>query len=78
MKEKGIVRKSDDLCRLVIPKEIRDRLELGRFVIVYVKGKEIIIKKYDDSCTFCGKKSGLIEFKDKLICKKCIANIKEK
>lgn len=78
MKNSGIVRNSDELCRIVIPKEMRDKLEIKdkSYVIICQKGKEIIIKKYDDSCVFCGKKTGLIEFKDKFACKKCISELK--
>ena len=80
MKESGIIRNSDELCRIVIPKEMRDKLEIKdkSYVIIYQRGKEILINKYDDSCVFCGKKTGLTEYKDKFVCKKCISELKEK
>ena len=80
MKESGIVRKSDELCRIVIPKEIRDKLEIKDkgYVIMFQQGKEIIVKKYDETCAFCGKKTGLMEFKDRFVCKKCVKELKEK
>lgn len=80
MKESGIIRRTDELCRVVIPKEIRDKLHIKEkgYVVISLKGKEIIISKYDDSCVFCGKKASLKEYNDKLVCKKCLLEIKEK
>lgn len=80
MKETGIIRRTDELCRIVIPKEMRDKLNIdGKgYVVIYLKGKEIIINKYDDSCVFCGKKVALKEYNNKLVCKKCLSAIKEK
>lgn len=80
MKESGIIRRTDELCRVVIPKEIRDKMHIDtkEYVVIYLKGKEIIISKYEDSCVFCGKKASLVEYNDKLVCKKCLSEIKEK
>ena len=80
MKESGIIRRTDELCRVVIPKEMRDKLHIDThgYVVIYLKGKEIIVSKYDDSCAFCGKKVSLKEYKDKLVCKKCLSELKKK
>ena len=59
MKSTGIVRKVDELGRVVIPIEI------------YVDGSSIILKKYEPNCIFCGNSKNLISYKDKLICSKC-------
>ena len=72
-KEMGVIRKIDELGRIVVPKEIREKLEINNCdeVEISVKGKSIIIKKYFEVCNFCGKK-GQIMFKNKLICKSCL------
>ncbi len=80
MKDSGIIRYTDELSRVVIPKEMRDKLQMKvkSYVVMYQRGKEVVITKYDDSCIFCGKKTGLIDYEDKFICKKCLAEIKSK
>lgn len=80
MKETGIIRRTDELCRVVIPKEMRNKLNIDDkgYVAMYLKGKEIIISKYNDSCVFCGKRTCLTEYNNNLICKKCLLEIKEK
>lgn len=49
----GIIRRVDDLGRIVIPKELRRRLEIkdGAPMEFFVDGKDIIIRKYTfDNC----------------------------
>lgn len=75
---KGLIRKLDKLGRIVIPKEIRDEFEIdiGNQVEIYVSNSSIILKKYHQQCIFCTNTKKVIKFKDKLICKECIKNIK--
>ena len=75
----GITRKVDDLGRITIPKEVRDekRIFQGTPLQIYVEGDKIIIENIDTVCSFCNKKKVLYEFKEKMICKKCIKDIKE-
>ena len=69
----GIIRKLDDLGRVVIPKEIRKRHEISErdFVTIIDGGSHIIVKKYRNGCIFCGSEYELIEYKDTCVCKKC-------
>lgn len=78
MKATGIIRKVDELGRIVIPIELRKKLKIDikDEVEIYVEKSSIIIKKYDPSCVFCGKTKELNEFEDKLICNKCLEKIK--
>ena len=48
MKATGIIRRIDDLGRVVIPKEIRKNLRIkeGDNLEIFVKNEEIILKKY--------------------------------
>lgn len=76
----GIVRKIDELGRIVIPMEIRkelninikDRMEISK------EGNSIILKKYENRCVFCGKLKPEYNFEEKKLCKNCLENIKNK
>lgn len=78
-KQKGIVRRIDPLGRLVIPKEIRRKLDIKENdeVEMTVEGKQVIIKKHSNSCTFCDcqDEDKLIEFMGKKVCIDCKKNI---
>lgn len=79
MKSTGIIRKVDELGRVVVPIEIRNKLNINvkDEVEIYVDGSSIILKKFEPNCIFCGGKKNLIEYKDKLICEKCKNSIEE-
>lgn len=58
MKSLGIIRKVDELGRIVIPKETRKtfKLEEGTPLEIFVEGEKIILKKYyTDYCIDCGQ-----------------------
>lgn len=78
MKATGIVRKIDELGRVVIPIEIRNQFNIAEKdpVEIYVDDSSIILKKYEQSCIFCGNKKNLIEYKGKLVCNKCAKELK--
>ena len=74
MKSTGIVRKIDELGRVVLPMELRNKLKIKEKdpMEIYVEGSSIILKKFESTCTFCGNTKNLINYKDKLICDKCV------
>lgn len=75
LKATGIVRRIDDLGRVVIPKEIRRTMGIneGDPLEFFVNGRDIALRKYVRGCVFCGITEGdLKEFRDKLVCKDCI------
>lgn len=76
-KNTGIIRRVDELGRVVIPIEIRNQFDIVEKdpMEIYVDGNTIILKKYEPNCIFCGKNKNLLAFGDKLICDKCIAKI---
>lgn len=80
MKSTGIVRKVDELGRIVIPIELRNKLKIEEKdpLEIYVEGSSIVLKKFEESCVFCGGTKDLNFFNDKLICKKCMNNIANK
>ena len=72
MKSTGIVRKVEELGRVGIPIEIRNKFDVTEDPIeIYVDGSTIILKKYEPNCVFCGNTKSLISYKDKLVCSKC-------
>ena len=74
MKSTGIVRQLDDLGRLVIPKEIRNRFDIksGDSLEIFIEGDRIILRKYQPACIFCDNAKDIINYKGKNICPDCI------
>ena len=79
MKSTGIVRKIDDLGRMVIPKELRETMDINKKdpMEIFVDNNTIILKKYEPGCLFCGDVENTIQFKDKVICKSCLNEMVE-
>ncbi len=73
MKATGIIRRVDELGRVVIPIEIRNKFNIVEKdpIEIYVNDSSIILKKYEPNCIFCGSTENLVEYKDKLVCDKC-------
>ena len=74
MKSTGIIRRVDELGRAVIPMEIRNQFNIVEKdpIEIYVDGSCIILKKYEPNCIFCGNTKNLVQYKDKLVCDKCV------
>ena len=79
MKSTGIVRKVDELGRIVLPKELRRTLNIDPrdALEIYVDGNMIILKKYEPACIFCGNAGDVIVYKDKNICNDCLRELKK-
>ena len=77
MKSTGIVRNIDELGRVVVPKEIRQRMGIANNdpVEIYIEGDKVILTKYAPVCHFCGSSDGVTDFKGKKICKSCIDDL---
>lgn len=73
MKSTGIVRKVDELGRVVLPMELRRSLDIDPkdSLEIYVEGDSIILKKYEPCCIFCGEANDITSFKGKNICTHC-------
>ncbi|MDF2503680.1 AbrB/MazE/SpoVT family DNA-binding domain-containing protein [Clostridium sp.] len=78
MKSTGVVRKVDELGRVVIPIELRRTLEIAEkdALEIYVEGEHIILKKYQPACIFCGDARDVTNYRGKNICKSCMAELK--
>ena len=77
MKSTGVVRKMDDLGRVVLPIEIRKMREIGEkdAVEIFTDGDKIILRKYQPACLFCGDAEDVVLFEGKKLCKACIRKI---
>lgn len=78
MKATGIVRKIDDLGRIVLPIELRRTLDIGEreALEIYVDGSSIVLKKYRPSCIFCDSSKDILVFRGKNVCPKCLSELK--
>jgi transcriptional pleiotropic regulator of transition state genes len=77
MKSLGIVRKVDELGRIVLPIELRRKfdIEVKDSLEIYTEGDTIILKKYEPACIFCGDASNVINYNGKNICPECIKHL---
>jgi len=74
MKSTGIVRRIDDLGRIVLPIELRRTLDIGEreTMEIFVDGSAIVLKKYRPTCIFCDSAKDITIFRGKNICPKCL------
>ena len=79
MKPIGVLRKVDELGRIVIPMELRRTLEIRdrQPLDFYVEKNSIILSKHEFSCVFCGGKEAMARFRGKQICLNCLNDINE-
>ena len=77
MKSTGIVRKVDELGRIVLPIEIRRTLDIAERdeLEIYLDDDKVILKKYEPSCIFCGSSCGLVTYHGRNVCMECIENM---
>lgn len=74
MKSMGIVRKLDQLGRIVLPKELRDNLEFeeNQPLEIFVKGDLIVLKKHKPGCHCCGSYKVEAKVLGISLCRNCI------
>ncbi len=80
MKSTGVVRKIDDLGRIVLPIELRRVLDIDKdsSLEIYVDNENIILKKYQPACIFCSSTNGILQHENRNVCEDCrkaISNI---
>ena len=78
MKSTGIVRKLDNLGRIVIPIELRKTLDIGLKdpIEIFTDGPHIILRKYSPGCVLCGSPDDVVTYKGKLVCRKCLTELR--
>jgi transcriptional pleiotropic regulator of transition state genes len=74
LKSTGIVRKVDELGRIVLPIELRHTLDIEPkdALEIYVDGNTIMLRKYQPACIFCDDAKDVILFRGKNVCTTCI------
>ena len=79
MKSTGIVRRLDELGRIVLPIELRRTLDLNDRdpLEIFVEDSTIVLKKYEPACIFCNNVKDVSSYKGKNICSKCIKELTE-
>ncbi len=77
MKPAGVVRKVDQLGRIVLPKSLRKRYQMneGDPVEILVQGDHIILERYRPKCVFCGSMEQVSDFKERSICNQCLQDM---
>lgn len=78
MKSTGIVRKVDELGRVVLPIELRRTLDIAEkdALEIYVEESSIILRKYEPACIFCDSAKNVTTYKGKNICAECLKELK--
>ena len=78
MKATGIVRRIDDLGRIVLPAEIRQSMDINvrDALEIFTDEGRIILQKYQPSCIFCNNADNIIYFSNKRICTECLEKLK--
>ena len=80
MKSTGIVRKVDELGRIVLPIALRRTLDINEKdpLEIFVDGGSIILKRYEPACIFCNDARDIINYKGRNICPNCIKELTER
>ena len=73
MKSTGIVRKLDELGRIVLPIELRRTLNIEDKapLEIFVEDNKIVLQKYQPACIFCGNAEGVFDYKGRNVCRDC-------
>jgi len=79
MKSTGIVRKIDELGRIVLPIEIRNTMDIKKrdAIEIFVDEDKIVLKKYQPACIFCGNARDVSGYKGKNVCINCRRDLGE-
>ena len=77
MKSTGIVRKVDELGRIVLPVELRRTLDIAERdeLEIYLDDDRVVLKKYEPSCIFCASAQNLVSYRGRNVCMDCIRSM---
>ncbi|MCD7749268.1 MAG: AbrB/MazE/SpoVT family DNA-binding domain-containing protein [Oscillospiraceae bacterium] len=77
MKSTGIVRKVDELGRIVLPIELRRSLDIAEkdTLEISVTDDTILLKKHQASCVFCSSTRNVVSYKGKNVCPACVQEL---
>lgn len=76
MKATGMIRKVDELGRIVLPIELRRNLDIAERdeLEIFVDNETILLRKREASCIFCGGPV-MIQYRGKYICADCLKEL---
>ena len=79
MKSTGMVRKVDELGRIVLPAEIRQSMDIKvkDSLEIFTENERIILQKYSPSCIFCDNVDNVVLFREKRVCAECLKELKK-
>lgn len=79
IKSTGIVRKLDELGRIVLPKELRRTMGLGEgaAIEIFTQGETVMLRRYEPLCVFCGTGGAMVRYRDKQVCQNCRGELAE-
>ena len=79
MKATGIVRKIDELGRIVLPIEMRRTLDIAEkdSLEIFSEGDKVILRKYQPTCIFCESSDNLLGYMGKNVCSTCVKKLKQ-
>lgn len=77
MKSIGIIRKIDELGRIVLPAELRRTLDIAErdSMEIYVDGTSVVLQKYEPTCVFCGSAQDILSYREKHVCLHCVRSL---
>ena len=80
MKATGIIRKVDELGRVVLPVELRRKLDIAEKdeLEIHLDNDKIILCKHEPHCVFCANEKKLVEYRNKKVCMDCIRTLMDK
>ncbi|MBQ7348048.1 MAG: AbrB/MazE/SpoVT family DNA-binding domain-containing protein [Clostridia bacterium] len=78
MKSTGMVRKVDELGRIVLPAEIRQSMDIKvkDSIEIFTDNERIVLQKYSPSCIFCNNVDNIVLFREKRVCAECLEKLK--
>lgn len=77
MRPAGVVRKVDQLGRIVLPKSLRKRyrMNVGDPVEILIQGEHILLERYRPKCLFCNSTEQVSEYREKYLCRSCMGEM---
>lgn len=77
MKSTGIIRKVDDLGRIVLPIELRRTLDIAERdeLEIFMENGRVVLQKYEPACIFCGFNRSLVNHCGKNVCGDCVKKL---
>jgi transcriptional pleiotropic regulator of transition state genes len=79
LKSTGIVRRVDEVGRFVLPVELRQvyGIDPRTQLEIFTDGEQIVLRKYQPLCIFCGHSGEVMAFHGKTICFTCQARLSQ-